>query len=675
MVKSRRAKAAWVSKPTRVLVVCSLGIFVLAIAVAIWGRTLLAWYYCLQARKELKIGCVTGAQRWLDRACRVAPENGDVELLRAGIFRRLKDAKRFSRALAEAERKGVSQQLLERERRLALIQAGRSPPGPENDVNFLIAQGYDPSEVAGAFTYGALVRGNFAQAWRILETWAADRPQDPTLRYLRGVFWEHRGEIEKALQEWRDLVAAYPRHELARLALAELLEREGCWEELYASCRNWNEHVPKSLLARAYLARVLRKLGRWEEGRQILHESIAEAFDWPQLAREMGELELETGSAPQALVWLRRLDVGHSLDRSFLHLVAVAQSLSGRAFEGLAFMERADALFANSARIHEIQARLAMRPNESTLTQQLEQLAEEPLKILESKENQVPTLTNANVSEITHSKELFLRYCAACHGREGAADGPASRFLFPRARNFRRDSFRIVSTGNAVPTVEDVAVVIRQGMPGTAMRAFPEFSQEQLLKLAEVVLELRRQGLREHLMAILQAEDDKISEEELSSLVAIRTTPGAKVVVPMETPVSKDLLELGQKAYRVFGCRNCHGEDGGGPCGLALWDDQGFPNAVRDLRHDPFKGGESVQELYLRVFLGMPGTAHPACPNASPQELVAMARFCQSLRSDVRTSTTNYLRWRQAEEQAWAPAYESPLLHNHAVHPDKGATP
>lgn len=658
MVKRRLINVGFLRRRTKVLVVSALVILAIAVAVLIWGRSLLGWYGCFQARRELQAGCVSRARRWLEWSGRVAPGDGRVDLLWAGVFRRLKDAKGFTEALARAEKKGVPAGLLERERRLGLIQAGRLPPGPENDVGSLIAQGYDPSEVAEAFTCGALVRGDFAQASRILEVWARDAPQDSMQTYMQGLFCVHRGDIQRARQVFRELIAAHPRHELARLAMAELLEREDRWQELYAVCREWNEQLPRSDFAVAYLARTLRKLGRYDEAEHVLRTGLAQVPHSPQLAREIGELALEVGNAPQALVWLRRLDVGQSLDRSFLHTVAVAESLSGRAFEGLALMERADALFTNSCRIQEIQARLVVWPKEDSLKQRLERFLEEPLKILRSGNGQPRDVTDTDVSNIVDPAELYVRYCASCHGREGAADGPASRFLFPRARNFRRDAFRIVSTENGVPTLEDVALVIRQGMPGTAMRAFPEFSQEQLLKLADLVLGLRHQGVREHVVATLQMEGEEISEEELSSLVAARTTPGGEVILPDEAPVSEELLELGRKAYGFFGCRNCHGDDGTGPCDLALWDDQGFPNPVRDLRRDPFKGGESLQDLYLRILLGMPGTAHPACPNGSPQELVAIARFCQSLRAEVRTSKTNYLRWRQAEEQAWAPVYE-----------------
>ena len=51
------------------------------------------------------------------------------------------------------------------------------------------------------------------------------------------------------------------------------------------------------------------------------------------------------------------------------------------------------------------------------------------------------------------AKDLYKTHCSTCHGDKGDGVSVASRFLFPKPRNFRGGRFRLVSTENAVPTL------------------------------------------------------------------------------------------------------------------------------------------------------------------------------------------------------------------------------
>src|SRR5262249_55037935 len=74
-------------------------------------------------------------------------------------------------------------------------------------------------------------------------------------------------------------------------------------------------------------------------------------------------------------------------------------------------------------------------------------------------------------------KELFVNYCAACHGENGDGNGSAARFLYPRPRNFGEAQFRIVSTANNMPSDKDLSHVLNHGMPGSAMFSFGHLSE------------------------------------------------------------------------------------------------------------------------------------------------------------------------------------------------------
>ncbi len=639
----------------------ALGVGLIALLLLIvFAPRVIAWYARQQAEKALHEGRITAAQGWLAWASRCRPADGRVDILRAGCCRRLTDVEGFVKALQEAEEKKAPPGLIERERRLAAIQAGRLPPGPNNQIGSLITEGYDPAAVAEAFIYGALARGDFAQAWEILSAWSADSPDDGNQNYMAGIYWQFVNQPQKAEEMHRAALRRQPRHELAMLALAEILSTEDRWTELFQLYKVWQRLVPRSKAIRIGLARCARLLGRWDEAWQWLNSDGLSSNLSTARVREIGELLLEMNYPDEAMKWFERLDIKGTTDRTLLHAVALTESLKGKSLEASQVMDRADRRFQVVTRIHELQMKLTVYPDNHQLRAELENLAKNaPARspVPDSGSDTTPKSPAQRNSEV---RAIYERHCSACHGDQGAGNGRAARFLFPRARNFRRDAFRIVSTEDGIPTVDDVASVIRQGMPGTAMRSFPELSDEETVQLAELVLEMFREGIREQLVSLYAAEGESVSDEDITEEVLMRTTPGNRVSVPKMGVPDKPILDRGKKAYSLLGCANCHGEDGAGPCDLALWDDQGFPNPPRDLRHGVFKGGDQPESLYLRLRIGMPGTAHPSCLNTTPEELVSVVHYCRTLIQEPRRTTTNDQRWREAQSRAWYPAYLSP---------------
>ena len=654
---SQRVKTHW-----RVtLIVGFFGVVIAALSVLIVPR-MLAADARRRASDAIRQGQVTLAKQWLDRAEKLSPRDGLVFLLRATLYRRLNQPQAFGEALSQAGSLGVSSVLIEREQRLALIQAGRLTPGKGNDVGDLISQGYDPNQVAEAFIYGAIARKHFEEAERVLKAWRADASNDPNVSYMEGVYHQHRGDVVESEKAYRKALSLEPQHELALLALCELLEQQDRWEDVLVVSRQWYESLPQSELAKACFARALRSNGDWPTARSILRSDPGQLLSSPALIREMAELELELGCPAQARQWLSHIDFTHPSDRSLLHTAALAEGLSGNAIVGLGLMERADELFREQCRRQESEFRRSMG-----IFEPVQQQGENGREFTAKREVLFPAHRDAASTKFQNGKnealqnpeDLYSHFCASCHGEKGNGDGVASRFLFPRPRNLRRDFFRIVSTENGVPSVEDVAVVIRYGMPGTSMRGFEELSQQEILGLAQFVLAMRREGAQDRLLEEYRKIGEELSPEELKSAAEIQSTPGPRVAIPLAPKFSEELLARGRTAYNDLGCSNCHGVEGANHCDLALWDDWGFPNPPRNLRHDPFKGGESFAELFLRIRLGMPGSAHPACLSASTDQLSALAVFCQSLRRKPTSHTTNYERWLHAASLAWSPAYIS----------------
>jgi len=59
-------------------------------------------------------------------------------------------------------------------------------------------------------------------------------------------------------------------------------------------------------------------------------------------------------------------------------------------------------------------------------------------------------LSSANPLAISHAAEggkaVYGQHCAACHGVNGAGDGPAAVWLYPKPRHFNSGLFKIKST-------------------------------------------------------------------------------------------------------------------------------------------------------------------------------------------------------------------------------------
>ena len=169
-------------------------------------------------------------------------------------------------------------------------------------------------------------------------------------------------------------------------------------------------------------------------------------------------------------------------------------------------------------------------------------------------------------------------------------------------------------------------------------------------------MRLRRVGMREAFIALMQESGEEVDEEEVDWVVANRTTAGAAVSVPPIGTANPQEIERGRALYEQQTCDSCHGRDGIGVADLRLYDDRCRPTRARDLVHEPFTGGHDPRALYCRILLGMPGTPHPASKNLSDRELTDLVHYCQSLAKEPKRRLTNYQRARQATGSAYLAA-------------------
>jgi tetratricopeptide (TPR) repeat protein len=513
-----------------------------------------------------------------------------------------------------------------------------------------------PHDACAAFVHGYLARRDARRAEMVLDAWAADHPHSAPVAYMRGVYWQWLGDAagdllrrsecrDRAEKEFQRALAVEPRHEMARQALAELLEEDDRLEEALAQYAALAAECPASDTAKLGVARMLRGLGALDQARLALESLRPAPESSADAAAEQGQIDLESGDYEEAQKWFRQVDLDRTDDADALRAAATTFSLEGKTTGAERLFARLDGEHAGWVRTEELLTRLATGPLDPKAADELKRLsspgagrgASEPL---------------GEDRPATSASDLYAQQCGGCHGNNGDGNGRGSRHLFPRARDFRTGKFRLVSSVNGVPTVDEVAEVIRRGMPGTSMKAYDKLSDDERVLLAREVLRLRREGIREQLINTMKAEGEEIDADEVDEQVEFCTTPGEAVSVPPIGPGDLQAVARGKDHYVTLGCNKCHGKDGTGAWDTPCYDERGDPSPPRDLVHDPFKGGPEPKSIYLRIFVGMPGTPHPACWNVPEDQLVDLVQYCRSLSREPKRVRTNHERAMEASRLA-----------------------
>ncbi len=222
----------------------------------------------------------------------------------------------------------------------------------------------------------------------------------------------------------------------------------------------------------------------------------------------------------------------------------------------------------------------------------------------------------AQDGDLARGQEVYDRWCASCHGFDGAGEGPAAAYMLPRPRDFTGGLYQIrTTTGGELPTDDDILHVIDEGMPGTTMPGW----QDQLSRAD-------RRALVAYLKSFYPGFETFGAPEPVSIGRAGRA--------------SEDRLAEGRMFYDSIECWQCHGGlgRGDGSSGPTLEDDWGYPIRAADLTQNwRFSGGGSVEDIYRRILTGMDGTPMPAHADLidagfmDEEQLWSVAHYVRSL--------------------------------------------
>lgn len=237
-------------------------------------------------------------------------------------------------------------------------------------------------------------------------------------------------------------------------------------------------------------------------------------------------------------------------------------------------------------------------------------------------------------------QRLFQEECAKCHGPVGDGNG---RWIDARrsARDFTRGAFKFTSTGG-IPTRDDLARIIRNGIPQSLMGDFSNLTEPQIQSLVQYIVFIGTRGVTE-LKLIAGAKNaeeltQELIKEEILSAAKPWETAKDRVIKPgsprpEESPAilaEGKALFLSERAK----CYDCHGQngEGDGPGGQDIQDDWGNPMEPANLTLKEYRGGKRPIDIYYRIAGGLPGTPMPAMGKVlSSKEIWALERYLRSL--------------------------------------------
>src|SRR2546427_62400 len=220
--------------------------------------------------------------------------------------------------------------------------------------------------------------------------------------------------------------------------------------------------------------------------------------------------------------------------------------------------------------------------------------------------------------DTTRGKAVYVKWCAGCHGDDGAGDGPAASRMLPRPRDFTGAIYKIRTTASGqLPTDQDVLRSIDEGLPGTAMPAWKDRLSER-----------ERRDVLAYLKTFSAFFQD--TSQHVVPLTFSKEPGGAR---------SAAALKVGRQFYDSIGCWKCHGKGGRGegPSAPTLKTDPGEPIFAADLHENwRFRGGAGTADIYRRLRTGLDGTPMPSFSDLIDQKFLTdeqLWRVAQYVRS------------------------------------------
>lgn len=224
-------------------------------------------------------------------------------------------------------------------------------------------------------------------------------------------------------------------------------------------------------------------------------------------------------------------------------------------------------------------------------------------------------------------KLLYARYCVGCHGVDGDGNGENAQWIAPQPRDFTAAVFKCRSTPTGtLPTDQDLYNAVTRGFVNTNMPSWNPLTDQT----------------RVDLVAYIKTFSPRWEKEK----------PGAPLVIPAETPVTKASVLHGRELFNKMECWKCHGPagHGDGPSASSLTDSK--DNPIRPYNFSTgtrFKCGSSNADLYRIFMTGVDGTPMPSfADNLTPADAWDLVHFLRTLQPIQGVEAATWHEWLQS---------------------------
>lgn len=238
-----------------------------------------------------------------------------------------------------------------------------------------------------------------------------------------------------------------------------------------------------------------------------------------------------------------------------------------------------------------------------------------------------------NADSLKKGGQLYRSYCQQCHGLTGDGNGPGGRFLVPLPRDYRQGIFKFItarpdSQGTRARRA-DLYRSIERGLDGSAMPSFAALPKAEIDALVSYVIHLSIRGEVEYLWLKVAADKNKADDvtperaffELLDNLKKVLPAWKRSNDSPVEVPADPyttpaDRLRAAARGHSVFldasqgGCVACHANYG--RSSLLVFDAWGGVTRSRDLTMGTFRVSRQPEDLYARLYCGIPGVNMPS---------------------------------------------------------------
>ncbi len=431
------------------------------------------------------------------------------------------------------------------------------------------------------------------------------------------------GSKAECLKELEAFTSEFPENAWAPIRLSRQLRMAGRADEALQKLDEMSGHPEVTAARRIELSENLFDLGRYQEAQSQLEE----------LKIATSEQAIE-----QAMAAWQQLSNGKPDANDLLHLAtltALVRAYNDDTTAAHRVFQFVLEVIGRLRRINDVNARIAAVGSNATLEQQIARARELNATVSQG------DLATKNVSS------LYVARCGHCHGNSGDGLGRAARHLNPVPRAFVTQRTRYVSSFDGA-TDDDLRHSIRNGMPGTSMPAFNDLSDDQVKELIE---QLRA------------FEAERVRRSVARGAVSLTTNVVRPVAIPIpDVEDTTQLREQGRALFFSAGCQQCHRLDASVSSDITAtekdliededrkerprqrsFDGEGRPIAVRNLSDDAFKGGDSLEQIFYRISVGISDTPHPALA-ANPSSCIAIASYVKGLRRSGPRPQTNYER-------------------------------